>query len=120
MENSNPAPLVKRKLRLAPVTTGTHFIGFVYATYASLAEALGNPAENVDPGKVMYEWTLTLNGKKFHIYDYNEPRPPSKAIAYYWHVGGRNQDEMYELIKELHRLKVKCMPIHARLMNLHL
>lgn len=76
---------------------GTCLQGYVYATYAELVEAFGEPSHDGDGYKVDAEWELEQDGKVVTIYNYKdglnylgEPEGTPVENINRWHIGGKS------------------------------
>jgi len=57
-------------------------------TYKELVRVFGNPQQGLSAdGKIQAEWTGSINGLAFTIYDYKSEVEPKANTD--WHIGGR-------------------------------
>ncbi|MFA5157517.1 MAG: hypothetical protein WC532_09085 [Candidatus Omnitrophota bacterium] len=71
-------------------TVGTNCVGYMPdgTTYKDLVRVFGNPQQGLSAdGKIQAEWTGSINGLAFTIYDY-KAETGLKANRN-WHIGGR-------------------------------
>ena len=73
-------------------TLGTGCVGYMPdgTTYKDLARVFGKPQSGKSPdGKIKAEWSGTVNGFEFTIYDYKSEVEPQDNTD--WHIGGRKK-----------------------------
>ena len=71
-------------------TLGTGCVGYMPdgTTYKDLARVFGKPQSGKSPdGKIQAEWTGSINGLPFTIYDYKSESEPKANTD--WHIGGK-------------------------------
>jgi len=69
---------------------GTGFVGYMPdgTTYKELVRVFGKPQQGLSAdGKIQAEWTGSINGLPFTIYDYKAETGPKANRD--WHIGGR-------------------------------
>ena len=82
-----------------PGLVGTGFVGRMpdSTTYKELVRVFGKPQQGLSAdGKIQAEWTGSINGLPFTIYDYKSEAEPKANTD--WHIGGRNKLTMCLLI----------------------
>lgn len=79
-----------------PALGGSHLVGYIDATTADMAAALGPPDNATGQGdcKTELEWYLRLDdGTVAHVYNYHDggarPVPPPDRLVC-WHVGAHD------------------------------
>lgn len=73
-----------------PGLIGTGFVGRMPdgTTYKELARVFGKPQRGLSAdGKIQAEWTGSINGLPFTIYDYKAETGPKANTD--WHIGGK-------------------------------
>jgi len=71
-------------------TVGTSCVGYMPGgtTYKELVCVFGKPQQGLSAdGKIQAEWTGSINGLPFTIYDYKAETGPK--VNKDWHIGGR-------------------------------
>lgn len=94
---------VKEISELGMFETSFHFVVF-RTTVKQLKSKLGQPyyIDNTGKDKVNFEWVVkTKSGIISRIYNYKEYRKIKVNEIIEWHIGGKNEIEDREVLKEL-------------------
>jgi len=86
-------------------TSGTCLQGYIHVTYIKLVEVFSEPTSDGDGYKVDAQWSGTINGHDFTIYNYKDGKNYLGEIGsdvneiVDWHIGGRDKT-VVDLIHE--------------------
>ncbi len=91
-------------MRIYKMNRGNEIIGaclegIIKTTYGQLVEALGEPLEGTEDGKVRAQWILSFSGIIATIYDYKNSEPLEEVSE--WCVGGKRNGKALYFVSEL-------------------